>query len=68
MVVGYAFYETIAKLEIWPATSAGVGFYLPGVVLRSLARVGRFYADCGSDGAFGGEIWIWNLRWTGAGC
>ena len=54
--------ETIAKLKIRPVASAGVGFHLPGVVLRSPARVSRVFVVCGNGGAFGGGIGIRGSR------
>ena len=45
-------FETIAKLKIRPAAAAGVGFHLPGAVLRSPARVEHVCADCGGGSVF----------------
>ena len=48
-------YETIEKLEIQPAASAGVGFNLLNFVLRSRAVVSLICADYGGGRVFGGK-------------
>ena len=58
--------ETIAKLKIRPAASAGVGFRSLGVVLRTPARVVHVCTDCGG-GVFGGGTGNRGSRRVGAG-